>query len=447
MSQKVKANIDPKLGQHEVTNQNGTIDVTYLWNGAVIGNNRLSRQGSITLGAGDADFNLQHGPINAGQHKLIEMQGGVATLTTLKEMQLFINGEVVTGQTHQLKAGDDVSVLFGPFEFQVRYTKKYPILALPFWHNLDYVFARIASLSLLGMVGLITAFYWSYHVNHQDEDDLWANLNEFQKLILEPEEEIKEKPPEELSGKEAARHKDEEGLFGKKDKPKEDKAASKDGAQTVDKDKREEDRKIVFDQLAAMGLNGPQGAVSNVFGPGGLGGGVNNALGGLAGSAMGDAGGAGGLGSRGTGGGGGGDGLGVGGLGSGTGRGTGGNGGINLGGRGKGRANVKAGRSKIIGSLSKEEINRVVRRHMAQIKHCYEKELNKSPKLQGKLLGSWTISAAGSVSKASMKQNTMGNKNVGRCVTSIIKRMRFPKPRGGGVVYVSYPFVFAPSGV
>ena len=135
-----------------------------------------------------------------------------------------------------------------------------------------------------------------------------------------------------MSGKKAAQAKEDEGLFGKKDKPKEDKVASTEGAPVVDKDKREEDRKIAMEALAALGL-GPESQVSDVMGPGGLGSGINNALGGLRGTAMGDAGGAGGLGTRGTGAGGGGNGLGIGGLGSGTGRGSGGNGNIDLGGR------------------------------------------------------------------------------------------------------------------
>ena len=113
-----------------------------------------------------------------------------------------------------------------------------------------------------------------------------------------------------------------------------------------------------------MGLTGSATAVSNVFGPGGWVPGLTTRLGGLGGSEFGDAGGAGGLGYRGTGAGGGGNALGIGGLGSGTGSGTGGAGSIDLGGRGKGTTRIIPGRTVIKGSLSKEEIARVIRRHL-----------------------------------------------------------------------------------
>ncbi len=36
----------------------------------------------------------------------------------------------------------------------------------------------------------------------------------------------------------------------------------------------------------------------------------------------------------------------------------------------------------------------------------------------------------------------MGNPNVERCIASRIEAWRFPSPAGGGIVEVSYPFVF-----
>jgi hypothetical protein len=203
------------------------------------------------------------------------------------------------------------------------------------------------------------------------------------------------------------------------------------------------------DALAALGLKGPEGAVSNVFGPGGLGSGVNNALGGLSGASMGDAGGAGGLGSRGTGAGGGGTGLGIGGLGSGTGRGSGGSGNVDLGGRGKGTTKIVPGKIIYEGGLSREEIQRVISRVMSQIKYCYEKELNKDPNLEGKLVMFWLISGSGDVQTASASQNTFSGPSgppIEQCVQRIIQRLKFPTPKGGGVVNVTYPFVFSNSG-
>jgi formylglycine-generating enzyme required for sulfatase activity len=172
------------------------------------------------------------------------------------------------------------------------------------------------------------------------------------------------------------------------------------------------------------------------------------ALGGLSGASTGDAGGAGGLGSRGTSGSGG-TGLGIGRPGSGTGRGSGGSGNIDLGGRAKGTPKIVPGKIVYEGGLSREEIQRVISRVMSEIKYCYERELNKDPNLEGKLVMSWLIGGSGDVQTASAPQNTFSGSSVQpieSCVKRIIQRLKFPSPRGGGVVKVTYPFVFANSG-
>jgi hypothetical protein len=192
-----------------------------------------------------------------------------------------------------------------------------------------------------------------------------------------------------------------------------------------------------------LGLLAPQGGVSNVFGPGGLGTGINNAMGGLRGSEMGDAGGAGGLGTRGTGASGGGNSLGIGGLGTHGGRGTGGYGNIDLGGRGKGMTRIVPGRTIIQGSLTKEEIGRVIRRNLARFKYCYEKQLNANPNLQGKISVYFSIAPTGAVAQASVRETSMNDQNVESCVLTVMRSLKFPKPWGGGIAVVTYPFVFA----
>jgi hypothetical protein len=363
-------------------------------------------------------------------------------------MEVVVNDRAADGSTVTLDTDDTVRVRVGPVEFVVQYSKKAPTALVGLTELLDVFYTKILAIALLVQMGMIAAMLITPILPSLDDEDLFKNQAEFTKLILAAQEKKKEKK-EDLSGKKAAQHKDDAGVFGKKDKPKEDKVASKAGAPKVDKDKREEDRKIAMDALAALGLKGPEGAVSNVFGPGGLGSGVNNALGGLKGASMGDAGGAGGLGSRGTGAGGGGTGLGIGGLGSGTGRGSGGNGNIDLGGRGKGTTKIVPGKITYEGGLSREEIQRVISRVMSQIKYCYEKELNKDPNLEGKLVMFWIISGTGDVSTVQTAQNTFGGGSgpaIDQCVSRIIQRLKFPNPKGGGIVNVTYPFVFSASG-
>ena len=217
-------------------------------------------------------------------------------------------------------------------------------------------------------------------------DDIFQNPSKYVKLIVKPEKKIEIKKKE-LSGvEEGEKAKDDEGKFGKKDEKKKEADPSKYGAPIVDENKREEDRKKVATAGLLGALGKGDGAASNIFGPGGLGTGINNALGGLKGGAgVGDAQGVGGLGARGSGAGGGGTGLGLGGLGTkGGGRGAGG-GGLNLGGRGKEGTRIVPGKTTVVGGLDKDVIAKVIRRHQNEIKYCYESELNKDPSLAGRI--------------------------------------------------------------
>ena len=92
--------------------------------------------------------------------------------------------------------------------------------------------------------------------------------------------------------------------------------------------------------------------------------------------------------------------------------------------------------------LERGAIARVVRAYLGRIKHCYERQLILDPKLSGKITASWTIAPSGRVSSARQVQDTMGNVGVTKCVINQIRVWKFPKPKGGGKVIVTYPFLF-----
>ena len=96
----------------------------------------------------------------------------------------------------------------------------------------------------------------------------------------------------------------------------------------------------------------------------------------------------------------------------------------------------------LLGALDKSDIDRVVKQHLAQIRYCYQKELNRNPDLQGKVVIKFVIAKDGSVSNTSVSGTTMNNPVVENCLCSRFMRMQFPKPDGGGIVFVTYPFVF-----
>jgi len=98
------------------------------------------------------------------------------------------------------------------------------------------------------------------------------------------------------------------------------------------------------------------------------------------------------------------------------------------------------------GSLDKEIIRRIVRRHLNEVKYCYDQALARQPKLDGRVVAKFTISGTGQVLASFIQSTTLGSPAVELCVANAIKRWDFPAPRGGGLAMVSYPFTFSPAG-
>jgi pSer/pThr/pTyr-binding forkhead associated (FHA) protein len=109
---------------------------------------------------------------------------------------------------------------------------------------------------------------------------------------------------------------------------------------------------------------------------------------------------------------------------------------------------LNSGKSKIKGALAREVVERVVRSHRSQIKYCYEKELMRTPGLEGKIGIQWVIGGNGRVTRVSVKEDgtTLKNKAMHRCLSNKIRTWAFPKPKGGGVVIVNWPFLFKEAG-
>lgn len=97
------------------------------------------------------------------------------------------------------------------------------------------------------------------------------------------------------------------------------------------------------------------------------------------------------------------------------------------------------------GGLSRAEIAKVVQQHLSEIRYCYEKGLLDDPSLSGKIVAKWTIAPQGSVSQTGIKSSSVRNAGVHGCLTGQIRSWGFPKPRNGGSVLVTFPFVFSAS--
>jgi hypothetical protein len=129
-----------------------------------------------------------------------------------------------------------------------------------------------------------------------------------------------------------------------------------------------------------------------------------------------------------------------GGTGSGYGRGS----GAGFGGNGKRVPKVRQAKATVAGGLDKDIIRRIVRAHINEVRHCYNQGLVKDPDLSGRVRVKFKIVATGKVGESSVESTTLPDTDVAECVAKAFKRWKFPKPRGGGEVDVSYPFVLSP---
>jgi len=105
------------------------------------------------------------------------------------------------------------------------------------------------------------------------------------------------------------------------------------------------------------------------------------------------------------------------------------------------------GRVEVKGALDKEIIRRVVRRNLNQVRYCYQRELQSTPDLYGRIMVRFMIVGNGQVASSRVQSSTLNNTNVESCITQAVRRWLFPKPQGGGTVIVSYPFVLRAAGV
>lgn len=97
---------------------------------------------------------------------------------------------------------------------------------------------------------------------------------------------------------------------------------------------------------------------------------------------------------------------------------------------------------EVNGGLTREQVEAVVRRNSGQLLYCYEKALQASPSLRGRLTLEWIIGPQGTVSTVKMASTSLKAKGVESCVLASLKKWKFPRPLGGVNVDVSYPFDF-----
>ncbi len=106
-------------------------------------------------------------------------------------------------------------------------------------------------------------------------------------------------------------------------------------------------------------------------------------------------------------------------------------------GRGHRRPPFLRDEAKVEVGLRGEEIRAVVRAHIDDLRRCHETRPPDAPPA-GRIALRFTIGPDGRVSKVSAEGGPHDDE-LARCIARELGRWRFPEPRGGGTVEVSYP--------
>ena len=96
------------------------------------------------------------------------------------------------------------------------------------------------------------------------------------------------------------------------------------------------------------------------------------------------------------------------------------------------------------GALPRDVIRDIVRANIEQVRACYNTGLAKEPTLAGRVAIRFIITPTGTVGSSVVLESTVSDPAVGSCIADAAKGWQFPEPRGGGNVFVTYPFNLSP---
>ena len=444
----------------------GSVEAAMLFRDLVIVDDLYQPPTTLKVGStADCQFQIESDLIPGGEIVLLEVSNGEPVLLLREGME----GEIWVGDSHftpaeamtsgratpagavwklALTGETRVRIVMGELVFFFR-RSEIPKFSFPI--KRDWRAAGLAlAVSTLIQGGLILVSLLMPPEVGELAMEREAQLNRYvQMLLVKPEEKKPEEKPEWLKEKQAADKKSEKGDAAA-DKSKTDERQPKDKPEEVTELARAEARDEAMNRGAVDVLN--QLGPSNVFG-GDAAAGVAEleAIGGVSDTGLGQSYGQGGLGKFGGGlqGGGGRLSTGVGGGPIGVGR----SGGSNVGGNLRGVSDRKV-RTPVVssqpftltGALDMDIVRRVIAEHRREIVACYETELQKIPELQGRIDVEFVIGPDGAVGGTKLKASTMKNDAVHACVQRRVKQWRFPEPKGGGTVRVSYPWIFTAGG-
>ncbi|MBP7124904.1 energy transducer TonB [Myxococcota bacterium] len=110
----------------------------------------------------------------------------------------------------------------------------------------------------------------------------------------------------------------------------------------------------------------------------------------------------------------------------------------------KEKVQVTVTETRPAGFCDPQAVQRTILGRSGAYRACYEQELQRYGRLEGRLELRFTIEPDGSVSGITVVQNEL-NRTVEACVIRQVSQLKFPKP-DGGVCVIRWPFRFQPGG-
>jgi hypothetical protein len=99
----------------------------------------------------------------------------------------------------------------------------------------------------------------------------------------------------------------------------------------------------------------------------------------------------------------------------------------------------------VTGRLPPEAIQRIIRQNFGRFRGCYQASLLDNPTLAGRVTVRFVIGRDGAVASVGDGGSDLPDKRVVSCVIRAFYGLAFPQPEGG-IVTVTYPLVFSPTG-
>jgi len=444
-----------ETASHQPLGYRAVLQVAVIWRGQILGYRLLRRRTKVTVGSSKwATFAT---PRLGGQSKFLLLvprrDGYVLRLAPELKGDLVLGGTAtsvtdVQSSEVDLARGDRAKLNFADgsdLRIEIRWVEPPDHVPRPRVDDPEMIQYMLGTSIVLGIFATILVFMWEKEPPRPP-------------LALSPERVVKIEAPQAIEFQKQKKKEAEKAESDSKEKEGQMKRAKEKAGKLGRDDSKVKDtiipkgrEDILREKVQKIGIlsimgkdKAPGSGLSKLFAQNND---VEQAIAGMQGARMQVGRGSGGLSTSGSGPGGGGTGYGhiygAGNLDTG-GRGTHGKGrGPKLAERGEHEVGVSMGNGAgdTDGSLSKEQINKVVRAHLAGIKYCYEKELQHKSSLAGGIDVFWVIQPDGSVSKANVKNTTMGDAAVEGCIVRQVKQWQFPKAPAQTTVG-RYPFIF-----